>query len=711
MPPQIIRIGKAKYYKGGFAMQLNINRCPGCMEPLSGNICPYCGYAADSPYMPEYLAPGVVLNNRYLTGKLLHHNGESAVYIGYDSANESKVFIKEYMPDTLCRRAENSSVITVNQNAVAQYKTFMSEFVELNKTLARLRNLSHINPAVDMFGDNNTGYVIFNYVEGKTLETVLAEKGGALSWDETRRLFSPLFTTLSLVHNAGLIHRGICPENLMITPKNELVMMGFCVADERTANTELHSEIYTGYAAPEQYSSGSWQGTWTDVYGISALLYRILTGTVPADASARLAGENIAEPIRLDPLIPSTVSDVIMHGLGLEREDRIQTITELVTGLFEDPEPQKSRTQAITIPKQQFAGISKPLIDDDDPSERFGRNSPAASEAASAKAAPSRPSRHAVFIMVALITAAVMIVLMAVLMMVLEDTTGTEKVTAPTGTLADIDNLAGALTYQTTPSVETESSQPTLNELENGSETSRRTGNVYIMNDLVGKTYDAIKNSPTYQSITFIPDYVYDEEQPKGVILGQSVAKGESYDEGAEVTVQISLGSKYVNIPDYEGLKSRAYFSLLDNAGIKYEEISYETKYYSTGYVCGISSEDDYVYDLSSGETLIVYVAYNPESETTAATTETETETTTEETTAETTTEETYETWEEITEYSEPEYTETEYIETEYTEPETDEFPDDIPVVSEIPDDMGFVDQTYIVPDDDDDDDIFEVSD
>ncbi|MDY2847683.1 MAG: protein kinase, partial [Oscillospiraceae bacterium] len=293
-------------------MQLNLNLCPGCMEPKSeGAVCPVCGYSAGTPYDTAYLAPGTALNGRYLAGKLLHRNGESAVYIGYDSVNGTKVLIKEYMPDTLCKRVKDSSVVAVNQNAVAQYKTFMSEFVELNKTLAKLRNVNHINPAVDMFGDNNTGYVVFNFIEGIPLTDHIRGLGGVLTWEQVRKLFPPLFTTLSQIHNAGLVHRGICPDNIIVTPRDELILTGFCVADERTAETELNSEIYDGYAAPEQYSSGKWQGTWTDVYGICALLYRMLTGTTPVDAMVRMTNDTLVEPRSLNGNIPANVSKVI----------------------------------------------------------------------------------------------------------------------------------------------------------------------------------------------------------------------------------------------------------------------------------------------------------------------------------------------------------------------------------------------------------------
>lgn len=260
------------------------NLCLGCMEAnVENGVCPNCGYAENAPYLPSYLAPGVILNERYTVGKLLSYNGESATYLAYDNVLSKKIWLKEYMPDTLCKRVKGSSIISVNQNNLAQYKTFMSEFTELNKILAKMRTLSHINPALELFAENNTTYVVFECLDGMSLKQYLSENAGELSWEEIKALFPAIFTTLSLVHNAGVIHRGISPDTIWHTSKGELKFIGFSITAERTANTELAPELYAGYAAPEQYSSSNWQGTWTDVYAICAVLYRMLTGCMPVE--------------------------------------------------------------------------------------------------------------------------------------------------------------------------------------------------------------------------------------------------------------------------------------------------------------------------------------------------------------------------------------------------------------------------------------------
>ncbi|MDE7288273.1 MAG: PASTA domain-containing protein [Oscillospiraceae bacterium] len=572
-----------------------LNLCYGCMEPIDENAeaCRICGYRVGAPHLPSYLEPGTMLNDRYIVGKLQSYNGESACYIAFDTITETKVTIKEYMPDTLCEREKNSPVIKVDPRYMPQYKTFLSEFVELNKTLSKMRTLNHVNAAIDMFGDNNTAYAVFALLEGQTLGEYLKQNSGELTWDEVKRLFPPIFTTLSLVHNAGLVHRGISPENIFITDKGELKLLGFCIADARTANTELVPELYNGYAAPEQYTSNSWQGTWTDVYGISALLYRILTGVVPTAADDRMSSDNLVEPAKVNSNIPRNVSKVIMNGMCMSGEVRIQTITELVTQLFEQPEYGSARlssssTQTITIPRQHMSGGKK-------------KKSP--------------PSRHGVFIAVIaaiLILGFLMIFMIIKLIDIREDNQSYTDISA----ISDYD---GSYSETTSISLETMSEPPKTAPV-----STTANAMVYVMNDLTGKNYDVISKSDSYSNLIFTAEYEYNDTYPKGQIFEQSIAKDEIYTHGAEIAVKVSLGPKYIVIPEFLGLSKKDYFIKLNELGIKYEEQERETEDTLEGYVDSVSKDPGEKIDVEAGEILTVYVAKNPPKPTETEPTETE---------------------------------------------------------------------------------------
>lgn len=144
-------------------------------EKESDGPCEKCGYSNDAPYLPSYLAPGTILNDRYIVGKLLSYNGEGATYIGFDKVTGAKVTVREYMPDTLCSRKKGDPQIVVDANRLPLYKTYMSEFVELNKALLKARSMTHIQTVLDIFPPEQYGVCNIriykrNYSEGLSCE-------------------------------------------------------------------------------------------------------------------------------------------------------------------------------------------------------------------------------------------------------------------------------------------------------------------------------------------------------------------------------------------------------------------------------------------------------------------------------------------------------------------------------------------------------------
>lgn len=558
----------------------DITLCLGCMEKKEHDgPCERCGYSNDAPYLPAYLAPGTVLDERYIVGKLLRYNGESAVYIAYDAVIDRKIWIKEYMPDSLCSRVKNSTMITVNQNNLAPYKTFMSEFTELNKTLSKMRTLNHINPALDIFCENNTTYVTFDAIRGVTLKEYLQDNAGELSWEDVKKMFPPIFTTFSLIHNAGIVHRGISPETIWITDNGGLKISGFSVTAARTANTELAPELYAGYAAPEQYSSSNWQGTWTDVYAICALLYRILTGCMPTEAVSRIGNDNLCEPSSINPNIPANVSKVIMHGLTLSGDMRIQTVTELVTKLFEQPDylDEIGRSHTGTIPRQLDFGTNRP------------NQRPSAPRKKKKKKKKSNINQIRIPVIVFVVTISILLILSSVILNVLEGEEAAETTVTTAYTTVETTPVE-TTTITVPPSVE-----PT-----------------YLVPNFVDKNFELIQNSKTYKDwLIFIPTYEYNDDYAKDTIFEQSIDEGEFVSAGISITLKVSLGPSKVAVPDYFGKQEKEYLALLDSAGIKYEiERKVDTGYMS-GIVIQTSKNVDELIDVEAGEILIVYVCDN----------------------------------------------------------------------------------------------------
>lgn len=573
-------------------MDPSLKLCMGCMNELDENgHCRYCSYSDNIPHLQAYLAPKTVLDNRYIVGKMLSYNGEGASYICYDMVAKCKRVVREYMPDTLCERDSATQKIIVNPDCLAKYKTFMSEFADVNKVLSRMRNLNHIVTAVDMFSENNTTYVILEYAEGVSLKKFLQSNTGFLTWEQVKKLFVPLFTTLSIIHNAGIIHRGISPENIIVAPDGELKLTGFCISSIRTSNTGLIPEFYSGYTAPEQYSSLEWQGTWTDVYAVAAVLYRILTGCMPLDAKTRVNNDTLAEANRINPHIPVHISKVLAKAMAVRGEERIQTITELVAALFKQHsthiEHPKGATQ--TIPIQHIPKKQEPQK----PEKKMNKKSAVVGW---------------------IILGVVLILSMFLLYQLFAGPSGDDDLSSNSLPQSDIDdNDSEQYVYGTTIAT------PATTAVESGSEY----GYGSIMPDVVGLELETVQKQ-LGEDFKIVIDYYYSDMDSKNIISEQSIPEGTDYDPKAknELKLKVCKGPENVPVPGFSGYKEKDYLSLLDSMDIKYSVVKTKSSYAESGYVINTSVSVGSTINVKKGEVLTVTVSSGVASTSAATTTE-----------------------------------------------------------------------------------------
>lgn len=541
--------------------------CMGCMEQIDDSgVCPFCGYSDSTVYNPSYLAPKTVLDGRYVVGRLISYNGESALYIGYDNIAGDKVFVKEYMPDALCSRSKTGPELCVDQGSVVQYKNYMSEFVELNKSLSRLRTMSHIVAPIDMFSQNNTAYVILQYTEAITLKQYLADNAGELTWEQVKKLFPPLLTTLSCVHNSGILHRGISLETILVTDRGELKLTGFSIAAIRTINTDLAPELYTGYSAPEQYSASEWEGTWTDVYGVAAVMYRLLTGCMPTEPMARVGRDSLLEPAKINSHVPANVSKVIMQAMRLSCETRIHTVTDFVTKLFEQP------SYMDKLP----AGSTQTI-----PIQRPGHSS-----RGKKKKTSNAPAIIGAVILVAIV-AAVFIMLASLFL--------------PDNSNPNLPaNTSGSSDIVTNTPVSTDTPQSSTPSISNEPITTPQpTGNAFVMPELIGKKVENVINSDAWKErISFDVIYDYSDVYESGFIFDQDIEQGTMLYPITTVKIFVSKGYSIVQIPSYidefgMNMTKEEYIVLLDALNIKYEIREIQTPYDLSGYVLGVYCQEN----------------------------------------------------------------------------------------------------------------------
>ena len=543
------------------------NLCMGCMREKSEGMakCLKCGYVEGSPYLPSYLAPKTILEDRYLIGKVLSYNGSGATYIRYDLIMNCKVRVREYMPENLATREKGDNTVRVKTGSEIQYKSLKEDFIELARNLVKLNSLSEVEHVSGIFEANNTVYVVYEYTEGMTLAEFLKKNGGYLSWEDTKQLFMPLLSCVGAIHTSELIHRGISPETIMVDRSGNLKLTAFDIAPARTARSELVAQLFAGYSAPEQYASSAWQGTFTDIYAIAATIYRTLTGTMPVEAISRVSNDNLVAANSLNSSIPQNVSNALSLAMMLSPEKRTQSMSAFISALSEVLDFGEAAPKTVE---------SKVVLEETDGKKKM-----------------SDTTRYTLIAIG--ITIPVLIILFCVMMGIL----------FPSEKKPGKDNSSELNSMIFTSSDEKESSS----EVEY----------LYSMPNFVTKNIAAIQNDEDYtERFKITVEYEYSEQYAKDTVVAQSVEAGTPLEkDGTEVTLTVSRGSQYRTMPDLTGKDINFAKDTLYAEYIRYEVQTKEGVFGDTSVVLEQSVAPETIIDIAEEHTVILYVA-EPEPET-----------------------------------------------------------------------------------------------
>ena len=372
---------------------------------------------------PRALAVNTVLAGKYLVGPMLGEGGFGITYAGYDLNMETRIAIKEYFPvelvtrDTTRRSAGDSGAVSggsiLSANGVSAsgnlasasvpsadgvsssgggsdrvislsgeksktYQQGLKKYVDEARNVSQFADIPGIVSVKDFFYENNTAYIVMEYIEGISLKEYLKQKGGKVSEEEALAILRPVLEALEKVHAAGIVHRDISPDNIMLTFMRQgnveqagssdsapvpasaasatasaavygnisavkLIDFGAARMTSKNDQKSLTIILKHGYAPEEQYRSHGEQGPWTDVYALCAVLYRMLTGKVPEPAMDRLFSDGLKSPEELGVKVSPAVSEAIMRGLAVKKEERIQSVRELMGALYAGKKLKKSR--------------------------------------------------------------------------------------------------------------------------------------------------------------------------------------------------------------------------------------------------------------------------------------------------------------------------------------------------------------------------------
>ncbi len=327
-------------------MRTNKNVCLYCFGDLDKDrVCTKCRKRADdTPSPPHHIPQRTVLNGKYLLGKALGEGGFGITYLAWDLTSGVKIAIKEYFPSGFVTRVPKSNNVIINskQNQSASNRG-LKRFIDEAKNLAKIKNLSGIVNVRDFFSANGTAYIVMEFLDGISLKKYMQRKGGKITADEILGIMRPVMDSLIEVHNLGLIHRDISPDNIIITKYNEVKLIDFGAAKQSNLDGKsLSIVLKQGFAPEEQYRTHGEQGPWTDVYALGVTIYYCITGQLPPESIQRMYKDTIVRPSELGATISPGQETALMKSLAVYAKSRYQNVSQMISGLYNPRERRRA---------------------------------------------------------------------------------------------------------------------------------------------------------------------------------------------------------------------------------------------------------------------------------------------------------------------------------------------------------------------------------
>ena len=309
--------------------------CPYCLQPLPGaaQSCPHCGKSFAGRNPGGTLPVGTVLAGRYTIGEMLSIDGEGILYRGAENLGRFRVTIKEYLPITLTAERTAESTLRPKTGSEVLFKTTRMDFADLYRSIQRITPANGLEAVLDVVEANNSVYAILENLGGTPLDQWLENHPGTIRPDDACAMLQPVFEGVAAMHKIGLVHRGICPENIRVMENDRCRLAGYATVGLRTAGSGLHEQLYEGYSAPEQYSTAEFEGRYTDEYSLAAVFYRMVCGQAPVPAAQRMVTDSNPRAKSVNGSLPLYVSQVLQLGLRLRPMERIQTVPQLYQAL------------------------------------------------------------------------------------------------------------------------------------------------------------------------------------------------------------------------------------------------------------------------------------------------------------------------------------------------------------------------------------------
>ena len=514
--------------------------CLRCMRKIGdSNVCPYCKDEASSVQKAPFLPLKAVVGGKYLIGKLVSSNGDGATYYGFDLELKKPVTVRECFPQGEVTRGEDNYCL-VNVGRAAAFIDAKAKFTKLWNALKEIKGCSALALVYDVFEDLGTAYAVSEYLgEGETLrDYLLKNEQGYILWDEARVLLMPVLSALGVLHENGIIHGAISPNSLIVGKDGRVKITDFSIDDVRYKGGRLPLDLSEGYAAIEQYAEDGELGPWTDVYGFSTVLYRVLVGSTPMSSVSRAANDKLMIPGKFAEIIPAYVINALVNALQILPEDRTEDVELLRDDLSASPTAAVSaaeRYSSMAAGRRSEMREEPQRIEDEEDAEGFYEDDYVPEKSGAKKST------------VITLVVSVLVCLAILLAVVI-------GITSSSGN-GDDDNT-------TTPN-ETVS--------DSNVETEEQFINVSVP-DFRGKNIDDVKADETYKDVLNISTVYEDSDQEIGTVIAQDLPEGTmvSSINKRSITLKVSDGLK---VPDLVGEDATEAYKQLKDKGFKDVEV------------------------------------------------------------------------------------------------------------------------------------------
>ena len=245
--------------------------------------------------------------NKYYIERVLGDGGFGITYLGYDVKLQRKVAIKEFYMRGYCyRNPGDPNVYTEAGEKRENFEKMKRQYIEEGRVLAALGEQPGVVNVYTFIEENNTAYLVMDFVEGQSLDAYVKGRGGRLSVSETLAIMRPVIRALAGVHKRGVIHRDISPDNIMITHDRKVKLIDFGAA-RMYGNYNYLRVQKGGYSPIEQVTPGAQIGPYSDVYALCATMYTCMTGVKVPHAVERAKQDRLVPPSAMGLVIAPQV--------------------------------------------------------------------------------------------------------------------------------------------------------------------------------------------------------------------------------------------------------------------------------------------------------------------------------------------------------------------------------------------------------------------